>query len=159
MEDNRVELKELKNNIVRCIIPYKDVEGNDKQIEVYNIIGERRKQILGKLEEIVQVEEGQEEIAIHDYYMELISEFSDVELDETDINEILLNPTLEFQILRKEIDDMIYELQYELICEQIKINRALIINGMNQQSLKEFKAHEDFIESSDKMIMEFKGDE
>lgn len=159
MEDNRVELKELKNNIVRCIIPYKDVEGNDKQIEVYNIIGERRKQILGKLEEIVQVEEGQEEIAIHDYYMELISEFSDVKLDETDINEILLNPTLEFQILRKEIDDMIYELQYELICEQIKINRALIINGMNQQSLKEFKAHEDFIESSDKMIMEFKGDE
>lgn len=159
MEDNRVELKELKNNIIRCIIPYKDVEGNNKQIEVYNIIGERRKQILGKLEEIVQVEEGQEEIAIHDYYMELISEFSDIKLDETDINEILLNPTLEFQILRKEIDDMIYELQYELVCEQIKINRALIINDMNQQSLKEFKAHEDFIESSDKMIMEFKGDE
>ena len=48
MKDNRVKLNELKNDIVRCLIPYKDIDGNDKMIEVYNIIGERRYQILAK---------------------------------------------------------------------------------------------------------------
>ena len=98
MKDNRVKLNELKNDIVRCLIPYKDIDGNDKMIEVYNIIGERRYQILAELEKIVNVEEGEEEYALDEYYKELIMEFTDIKVDETNINEMLINPTLEIQI-------------------------------------------------------------
>ena len=52
MEDKRVKLNELKHGLIRTIIPYKDNEGKEKQIEVYNIEGKRRKQVLEKLNEI-----------------------------------------------------------------------------------------------------------
>ena len=48
-----VELKELKGGSIRCIIPYKDNEGNKHEIEVYNIIGDRRKQILEEITELI----------------------------------------------------------------------------------------------------------
>lgn len=37
----QVELKELKNDLIRCVIPYKE-DDKEKQIEVYNIVGDRR---------------------------------------------------------------------------------------------------------------------
>ena len=37
MEDKRVKLNELKGSLIRCIIPYKDNDGKDKQIEINNI--------------------------------------------------------------------------------------------------------------------------
>ena len=40
MEDKRVKLNELKEGLIRCIIPYKDNDGKEKQIEVYSIEGE-----------------------------------------------------------------------------------------------------------------------
>ena len=61
----RARLSELKQGVVRCVIPYKDVEGNDKQIEVYNIVGDRRAQILDRLAEIADAEEGQMEYTIN----------------------------------------------------------------------------------------------
>ena len=152
MKDNRVELNELKNDIVRCLIPYKDIDGNDKLIEVYNIIGDRRYQILAELEKIVNVEEGEEEYALDEYYKELIMEFTDIKVDETNINEMLINPTLEFQILRKELDDMIYELQYEFVCSQIRNNRALMIAELTKQSIKEFETVERFVTRSEEMV-------
>ena len=152
MKDNRVKLNELKNDIVRCLIPYKDIDGNDKMIEVYNIIGERRYQILAELEKIVNVEEGEEEYALDEYYKELIMEFTDIKVDETNINEMLINPTLEFQILRKELDDMIYELQYEFVCSQIRNNRALMIAELTKQSIKEFETVEKFVTRSEEMV-------
>lgn len=159
MEDKRIELNQLKNDIVRCVIPYRDLNGEDKQIEVYNITGDRRKQVVEKMQSVLDVKEDEIEYAVHEYYAELISEFTDIKLDITDINEILINPTLEFQILRKELDDMIYEIQYEVVCDQLRMNRSLMLNEMNQQSLKELKVYENFIESSDKMIESFnKGD-
>ena len=149
---DRVKLNELKGDLVRCIIPYKDNEGKEKQIEVYNIEGERRKQVLEKLNEIADKVNDFGELALDDYYAEIISEFTDVELDKTSIVEIMKNPKLQWLVLQKELDDMIYELQYEHMSELIAQSRLLTIVGMEKQMEKELEVFNKQIENSNKMI-------
>ena len=152
MEDKRVKLNELKNGLVRCIIPYKTNDGKEKQIEVYNIEGARRKQVLEKLNEIADKVNDFGELALDDYYAELISEFTDVELDKTNIVEIMKNPKMEWLVLQKELNDMIYELQYEYMSELIAQSRLLMITGMEKQMEKELEVFTKQIENSNKMI-------
>ena len=149
----RARLSELKQGVVRCVIPYKDVEGNDKQIEVYNIVGDRRAQILDRLAEIADTEEGQMEYTINSYYMDLISEFTDLKIEaEDDIIEMLNNPSLAMLILKNELDEMVYELQIERFYNNATINRAAILTMLNEQIKKENDAMDRFIKSSDDMI-------
>ena len=152
MEDKRVKLNELKGDLVRCIIPYKDNDGKEKQIEVYNIEGERRKQVLEKLNEIADKVNQYGELALDDYYAEIIMEFTDIELDKTSIIEIMKNPKLEWLILKQEMDSMIYELQYEHMSELIAQSRLLTITGMEKQMEKELEVFNKQIENSNKMI-------
>ena len=149
---DRVKLNELKHGLIRTIIPYKDNEGKEKQIEVYNIEGERRKQVLEKLNEIVDKVNQYGELALDDYYAELIMEFTDIELDKTNIVEIMKNPRLEWLVLQKELNDMIYELQYEKMCEIINQSRLLTITGLEKQMEKELEVFTKQIENSNKMI-------
>ena len=149
---DRVKLNELRGDLVRCIIPYKDNEGKEKQIEVYNIEGERRKQVLEKLNEIADKVNQYGELALDDYYAELIMEFTDIELDKTNIVEIMKNPRLEWLVLQKELNDMIYELQYEQMCEVIAQSRLLMITGLEKQMEKELEVFTKQIENSNKMI-------
>ena len=152
MEDKRVKLNELKGDLVRCIIPYKTNDGKEKQIEVYSIEGERRKQVLENLNEIVNKVNDYGELALDDYYAELISEFTDIKLDKTNIVEIIKNPSLPFLILKQELDSMIYELQYEYMSELIAQSRLLMITGMEKQMEKELEVFTKQIENSNKMI-------
>ena len=152
MEDKRVKLNELKGDLIRCIIPYKTNDGKEKQIEVYNIEGTRRKQVLEKLNEIADKVNQYGELALDDYYAELIMEFTDVELDKTNIVEIMKNPRLEWLVLQKELNDMIYELQYEKMCEIINQSRLLTITGLEKQMEKELEVFTKQIENSNKMI-------
>ena len=152
MEDKRVKLNELKGDLVRCIIPYKDNNGKEKQIEVYSIEGERRKQVLENLNDIVNKVNDYGELALDDYYAELISEFTDIKLDKTNIVEIIKNPSLPFLILKQELDSMIYELQYEYMSELIAQSRLLMITGLEKQMEKELEVFTKQIENSNKMI-------
>ena len=152
MEDKRVELSELKHGTVRCVIDCKDNSGVDKKIEVYSIEGERRKQVLENLNDIVNKVNDYGELALDEYYAELISEFTDIKLDKTNIVEIIKNPSLPFLILKQELDSMIYELQYEYMSELIAQSRLLMITGMEKQMEKELEVFTKQIENSNKMI-------
>ena len=152
MEDKRVKLNELKHGTIRCVIPYKDNNGKEKQIEVYSIEGERRKQVLENLNDIVNKVNDYGELALDDYYAELISEFTDIKLDKTNIVEIIKNPSLPFLILKQELDSMIYELQYEYMSELIAQSRLLTITGLEKQMEKELEVFTKQIENSNKMI-------
>ena len=92
------------------------------------------------------------ELALDDYYAELIMEFTDIELDKTNIVEIMKNPKLEWLILKQEMDSMIYELQYEYMSELIAQSRLLMITGMEKQMEKELEVFTKQIENSNKMI-------
>lgn len=148
----QVELKDLKGNLVRCIIPYKDDEGNEKQIEVYNITGERRKQVFDNLSKIADNINELGINALEDYYIDLITEFTDVKLDKTSIMEIMESPRLEWNILMKELNDMVYELQYEHMIQLMSENRALIMTGMAAQMEKELEVFNNQIEKSNEML-------
>ena len=128
-----VELKELKGGSIRCIIPYKDNEGNKHEIEVYNIIGDRRKQILEEITELIGDVENIDERTVDSYYTDLIMEFTNVKVDDTNINDIIANPTLEWNILIHELNEMVYELQYEEVCNQVIQARTLVLESMKQQ--------------------------
>ena len=149
---DRVKLNELKHGTIRCVIPYRDNDGKEKQIEVYSIEGERRKQVLEKLNKIVDKINDFGELALDDYYAEIIMEFTDIELDKTSIIEIMKNPKLEWLILKQEIDSMIYELQYEHMSELIAQSRLLTITGLEKQMEKELEVFNKQIENSNKMI-------
>ena len=148
---DRVKLNELKHGLIRTIIPYKDNEGKEKQIEVYNIEGERRKQVLEKLNEIADKVNQYGELALDDYYAELILEFTDVELDKTNIVEIMKNPKLEWLVLKQELDSMIYELQYVHMSELIAQSRLLMITGLEKQMETELEVFTKPIENSNTM--------
>ena len=47
---------------------------------------------------------------------------------------------------------MIYELQYEFVCSQIRNNRALMIAELTKQSIKEFETVEKFVTRSEEMM-------
>ena len=119
---------------------------------MYSIEGERRKQVLENLNEIVNKVNDYGELALDDYYAELISEFTDIKLDKTNIVEIIKNPSLPFLILKQELDSMIYELQYEYMSELIAQSRLLMITGMEKQMEKELEVFTKQIENSNKMI-------
>lgn len=152
-----VELKELKGGSIRCIIPYKDNEGNKHEIEVYNIIGDRRKQILEEITELIGDIENIDERTVDSYYTDLIMEFTNVKVDDTNINDIIANPTLEWNILIHELNEMIYELQYEEVCNQVIQARTLVLESMKQQIEMELAIQTDFLNrSNEKFIKQLK---
>ena len=152
-----VELKELKGGSIRCIIPYKDNEGNKHEIEVYNIIGDRRKQILEEITELIGDIENIDERTVDNYYTDLIMEFTNVKVDDTNINDIIANPTLEWNILIHELNEMVYELQYEEVCNQVIQARTLILESMKQQMEMELAIQTDFLNrSNEKFIKQLK---
>ena len=152
-----VELKELKGGSIRCIIPYKDNEGNKHEIEVYNIIGDRRKQILEEITELIGDIEKIDERTVDSYYTDLIMEFTNVKVDDTNINDIIANPTLEWNILIHELNEMVYELQYEEVCNQVIQARTLVLESMKQQIEMELAIQTDFLNrSNEKFIKQLK---
>ena len=152
-----VNLNELKGGSIRCIIPYKDNEGNKHEIEVYNIIGERRKQILEELAGLIGDIEKIDERTVDSYYTDLIMEFTNIKIDDTNINDIIANPTLEWNILMHELNEMIYELQYEEICNQVIQARTLVLESMRQQIEMELAIQTDFLNrSNEKFIKQLK---
>ena len=62
------------------------------------------------------------------------------------------NPKMEWLVLQKELNDMIYELQYEHMSELIAQSRLLMITGMEKQMEKELEVFTKQIENSNKMI-------
>ena len=152
MEDKRIELKDLKAGTVRCIIPFKDDEGKDRQIEVYNVTGDRRQQIVEELAKIEKKSKTMGVMALEDYYGDLVMEFTDIKLDKTSIVTLLESPRLEMLILLNELNDMIYELQYEQMMKLKGQNRALILNAMAAQSQKEIDVVMESIKKSNELL-------
>ena len=148
-----IDLKELKGGSIRCIIPYKDVEGNKHEIEVYNIVGDRRKQILGEIAELIGDVENIDERTVDSYYTDLIMEFTNIKVDDTNINDIIANPTLEWNILMHELNEMVYELQYEEVCNQVIQARTLVLESMRQQMEMELMIQTDFLSRSNEKFM------
>ena len=62
------------------------------------------------------------------------------------------NPRLEWLVLMNELNNMVYELQYEQMCEIVSNSRLLILSGMESQMEKELDVFKKQIEKSNEMI-------
>lgn len=124
-----VSINDLKLDIVRKVIPI-DIGGEKKYIHVFNAFDDHRKNVLVKLKEIQELDISGEEM-VEETYKYLYHQFSDLNLDGS-ITESIKNPSLEMLELRKEIDLILDEIQYEY-----QINQLLQLNNIRNTKLSE----------------------
>lgn len=133
----QVKLNELKGSAIRTTIPC-----GEKEITVFNVIGERRQEVLEELIKMVAIGKGKVgDDTVEQYYSYLITECTDIEYDDTMVSDLIINPTLPFQVLKKELDEISYELQYEYMCDKLNETRITVISGMGEQINTELTAY------------------
>jgi hypothetical protein len=124
------KISELKLQKVRKVIQY-EFNGEKKIITVFNPIGKKRLQLLEMLSSIDKVgEENINDIA-DTLYRTLLKELVDIEVDMKKLTTLDKYPSLALMEINKEIDEIIFELQYEYITGQIRKANQTIISAMS----------------------------
>ena len=132
-------ISDLKEEEIRCKIKNTNKEGEQTFITVYNILGEKRVQVMKDLENIVGDGEEINAQKFNEFYLGLIIEFTDLIMDRDDILFLLNEGNLTSKILMQEMNDMVYELQYEKAMENLANIRTMTINMIAQEGLAEMK--------------------
>ena len=96
-------------------------------------------EILEELETIMSIHEEVNEETFNNFYIGLIIEFTDIIMDKDDITFMLKEGNLTSKILMQEINDMIYELQYESAMNNLANVRTMSLGMLTQEALKSMK--------------------
>jgi hypothetical protein len=124
------KLSELKLPKVRRLIQY-EFEGEKRIITVFNPIGKKRLQLLEILSSIDKVGEENINDVADTLYRTLLKELVDIEVDMKKLTTLDKYPSLALMEINKEIDEIIFELQYEYITGQIRKANQTIISAMS----------------------------
>ena len=143
MENKYTLLSDLRLEEVRCKIENINKKGEKTYITVYNILGEKRAEVLRDLEEIISINEEINAQVFNDFYIGLIIEFTNIIMDKDDITFMLSEGNLTSKILMQEINDMIYELQYESAMNNLANVRNLTLGMITQTALQEMQYAEE----------------
>ncbi len=156
MRNKYTLISDLRLDEVRCKIENINKKGEKTYITVYNILGEKREEVFRDLEAIISNEEEINVQIFNDFYIGLIMEFTDVIIDKSDISFMLSEGNLTSKILMQEINDMVYELQYESAMNNLANVRNVTLGMLNQVALQEMQLAEQRIkrenERKDKLI-------
>lgn len=136
-------ISELRLNEVRCKIENINNKGEKTYIKVFNILGDRRNEVLKELEDLLTIYDVINEDAFNAFYIGLIIEFTDIIMDRDEITFMLKEGNLTSKILLQEINDMIYELQYEGAMHNLSQVRNLTLGMLTEKGLQEMKYAED----------------
>ena len=137
--DKLTLISDLELTEVRCKIENINKKGEKTYIKVFNILGDRRNEILEELETIMSIHEEVNEETFNNFYIGLIIEFTDIIMDKDDITFMLKEGNLTSKILMQEINDMIYELQYESAMNNLANVRTMSLGMLTQEALKSMK--------------------
>lgn len=124
------KISELKLPKVRKVIQY-EFEGEKRIITVFNPIGKKRLQLLEILSSIDKVGEENINDVADTLYRTLLKELVDIEVDMKKLTTLDKYPSLALMEINKEIDEIIFELQYEYITGQIRRANQTIISAMS----------------------------
>ena len=124
------KLSDLKLPKVRKVIQY-EVNGEQKIVTVFNPIGKKRVQLLEILSSIDKVGEENINDVADTLYRTLLKELVDIEIDMKKLTTLDKYPSLALMEINKEIDEIIFELQYEYITGQIRRANQTIISAMS----------------------------
>ena len=124
------KISELKLQKVRKVIQY-EFNGEKKIITVFNPIGKKRLQLLEMLSSIDKVGEENINDVANTLYRTLLKELVNIEVDMKKLTTLDKYPSLALMEINKEIDEIIFELQYEYITGQIRKANQTIISAMS----------------------------
>ena len=120
------KLSELKLPKVRKVIQY-EVNGEQKIITIFNPIGKKRLQLLELLSSVDKVGEDNVDNVADALYKSLLKELVDIEVDVKNTSTLEKYPSLALMEMNKELEEIIFELQYEYVSGQIrKVNHTII---------------------------------
>ena len=124
------KLSDLKLPKVRKVIQY-DFNGEKKIITVFNPIGKKRLQLLEMLSSIDKVGKEDVDYIANTLYKTLLKELVDIEVDMKKVTSLDKYPSLPLMEINKEIEEILFELQYEYITGQIRKANQTIITAMS----------------------------
>lgn len=130
-------ISELQLEKVRCKIENINKKGEKTYITVFNILGERRMEILEELKLITGDKEQVDVEVFNNFYIGLILEFTDIIMDKEDITFMINEGNLTSKILLQEINDIIYELQFEDAMSNLANARTLTLGMLAENALQE----------------------
>ena len=132
-----VKLSELKLNKIRKVLEY-TVNDEKKQITIFNPIGKKRENLLNILKTGSQLTDKNK--ASDMLYKSILKELVDLDVDVRNTLPLAKAPNIILLQINHEIDEIIYELQYEFISSQMRALNQARISAMTALSLK--KANE-----------------
>ena len=125
-----VKLSDLKLPKVRRVIQC-EVNNEPKIITVFNPVGKKRLQLIEILSSVDKTNEENLEIVASTLYKTLIKELVDVDVDMDKVTTLDKYPSLALMEINKEIEEIIFELQYEYVSSQIRRVNHTIIAAMS----------------------------
>ena len=139
------KLSDLKLQKVRKIIQY-EINGEKKIITVFNPIGKKRLQLLEMLSSIDKVDTENVNNVADTLYKSLLKELVDIDVDMKKLTTLDKYPSLALMEINKEIDEIIFELQYEYITGQIRKANQTIIAAMSGVLINKTEKINDLLE-------------
>lgn len=125
-----VKLSDLKLSKVRKVINC-EVNGEQKTITVFNPVGKKRTQLLEMLSSIDKVDDSDINKVADTFYKSLLKELVDVEIDMKNTATLDKYPSLAIMEINKELEEIIFELQYEYVSSQIRRVNHTVITAMS----------------------------
>ena len=139
------KISELKLQKVRRVIQY-EFNGEKRIITIFNPIGKKRLQLLEMLSSIDKVGEENINDVADTLYRTLLKELVDIEVDMKKLTTLDKYPSLSLMEINKEIDEIIFELQYEYITGQIRRANQTIISAMSGVLINKTEKINDLLE-------------
>lgn len=143
------KLSDLKLPKVRKVIQC-EINGEVKLITVFNPTGKKRLQLLEILSNVSKVnEEGTNEVA-NILYKTLLKELVDIEVDMKNVTTLDKYPSITLMEMNKELEEIMFELQYEYITSQMRRVNQTIIATMSGTLLNKTNKLNELIEELSK---------
>ena len=130
------KLSELKLSKVRKVLDY-EVDGVKKQVVIYNAIGKKRENLLNMLQVGNKLTDKNK--AADMIYKSILKELVDIDVDVKNTLSLAKAPNIILLQINHEIDEIIYELQYEFISSQMRLLNQAKISAMTSLSLKKME--------------------
>lgn len=144
-----VDIKELTLDITRKVIDI-EIDGKIEKIHIFNVLEENRVEVVNKLGKIQEMDITSEEM-IEEMYRYLYHQFTDIELGGNIVSAIK-NPKLEMLQVRREMDAILDEIQYEYQLDylnQLNQIRNAKLYELNLKKLEEIEELEKELNSED----------
>lgn len=139
------KISELKLQKVRRVIQY-EFNGEKRIITIFNPTGKKRLQLLEMLSSIDKVSNENVNDVADTLYRTLLKELVDIEVDMKKLTTLDKYPSLALMEINKEIDEIIFELQYEYITGQIRRANQTIISAMSGVLINKTEKINDLLE-------------